>query len=113
MKKVFAAIALLLSGSFCFASEIVEMKKGVDYLYFSDSKIKSITSNNPAVISAQRVSTIKNDEQQILFSAKRTGNAKVKIETEKGITDFSIEIKTNDVNASAKFIELDIPGIMQ
>lgn len=113
MKKVlFVIIAILFSVSDCFASEFVEMKQGVDYLYFSDSKIKSIKSNNPAIISAQRVSTIKDNEQQVLFSAKRTGNAKVKIETESGITDFSIEIKAKDAKTSATFIELDVPGIM-
>lgn len=114
MKKVlFAVIALFCSVSNCFADEVIEMKQGIDYLYFADSKIKSIKSNNPAIISAQRVSTIQDNEQQILFSAKRTGNAKVKIETENGTEEFSIEIKAKNANTSKIFVELDIPGIMQ
>lgn len=112
-KALFAAIAILFSVSDCFAAECIELKQGVDYLYFSNSKIKSIKSNNPAIISAQRISTIKDNEQQVLFSAKKTGNAEVRIETEKGTADFLIEIKATNVKASTTFVELDIPGIMQ
>lgn len=73
MKKVLLLIAITLLTNLnpCFALQNIELKQGSDYLYFSDSKIKSIKSNNPEIISAQRISTISDDEQQILFSAKK------------------------------------------
>lgn len=113
MKKVLLLIAITLLTNLnpCFALQNIELKQGSDYLYFSDSKIKSIKSNNPEIISAQRISTISDDEQQILFSAKKTGKADIQIQTEKGLVSYTIEIKSQGVKSGDTFIELDIPGL--
>ena len=112
MKKVLLfAVSVFLTVLPCFAVQIIELNQGTEYLYFSDSKIKSIKSNNPDIIVAQRISTISDNDQQILFTAKKAGNADIQIQTEKELINYSVQIKANNAKNNNTFIELDIPGL--
>ncbi len=114
MKKfvfLLSLAAFLLISTAGFAFQNIEFQCGLNYLYFSDSKIKSIKSNNPDIISAQRISTISDNEQQVIFTAKKTGKADVKILTEKGEEYYSVEIKNEKVKQVGSFLQLDAPEI--
>lgn len=110
MKKLMIVSLLILNGLPLFAQQVFEMDKNNEYMFFSDSKIKSIKSNNPSIISAQRVYTYTGDENQIIFYPKKTGIADVQIETDQGVSTYTIEIKKNSAAQNSKFIQLDIPG---
>lgn len=111
-------ILLLLTINFSiytsvFADEVYEMKEGCEYLFFSDKKIESIKSNNPNIISAQKVATFQSDSNQIIFSAKKAGLADIQIKTAEDVITYPIEIKKNNVKNNKIFMEIDFPGISE
>lgn len=110
-KALLTIIATLFFIAPSFAVENIEMLVNSEYLYFANARIQSIKSNNPEIISAQRVASINPDEQQILFTTKKTGIAKVQIDTDKGLLNYFIEIKTDKVQTNDKFIKLDEPRL--
>lgn len=113
MKKILFTILMLIISLPCFAGQNIELKKGCEYLYFSNSTIKSIKSNNPSIISAERISTFTGDGNQIMFSTKKEGFANIKIETANETLTYSIEIKNTNVKSNNIFIELDVPGLIE
>ncbi|MGN0006013.1 MAG: hypothetical protein ACI37Z_08615 [Candidatus Gastranaerophilaceae bacterium] len=113
-KKFFlTSSVLILSSLSVFSEEFYQMKIDSEYLFFSDDKIQSIKSNNPSVISAQRVATFSSDGNQIIFIPKKIGIADVQITTTKGVSTYSIEIKKDDVKHNDTFMEIDFPGIVE
>lgn len=112
MKKLLlTVIATLTIAAPSFAIQNVELLSGSEYLYFANARIQSIKSNNPEIISAQRVASIDADTQQILFTAKKEGLAKVQIDTDKGLLSYTIEIKKDAAQANNNFIKLDVPRL--
>ena len=113
MKKLFPAFVIFLSGLSVFSAENIEMQKGTEYLYFSENRIQSIKSNNPTIIAAQKVMNYNGNGNQVIFFAKKSGQADVRIVTEKETLDYSVIIKTNNVKPNRTCIGLDIPGIVE
>ena len=113
MKKLFLISVIFLNGLSVFSAENIEMQKGTEYLYFSENRIQSIKSNNPAIIAAQKVMDYKGNGNQVIFFAKKSGMADVRIVTDKETLDYSIIIKANNIKPNKTFIELDIPGIVE
>ena len=113
MKKLFLTFVIFFSGLSVFSAENIEMQKGTEYLYFSDCRIQSIKSNNPNIIAAQRIMTYNGEGNQVLFFAKKSGLANVRIVTDNATHDYSVTIKSNNVKKNDVFLELDIPGIVE
>ena len=112
LRKIFlTSILLMFSTLSALAEEIYQMKINSEYLFFSDDKIQSIKSNNPSILSAQKVATFSSDGNQIVFTPKKVGFTDVQITTTKGITIYSIEIKKDNVKHNDTFMEIDFPGI--
>lgn len=113
MKKILFIISLVIVGLPVLSQQTIQLQKNCEYIFFSDSKIQSIKSNNPAIISAQRVSTYTGEENQIVFYPKRVGVADIQIQTEKEVQNYKIEIKNGSVNENDIFVQLDVPGIIE
>jgi len=109
MKKVLAFLIFIFAAAPCFAEQKIQLQAGSDYLYFSNEKVQSIKSNNPAIISAQRIATFTGEGNQIMFYAKKTGVADVQIQTDKALYTYSVEIKDGNVLKNNTFVELDVP----
>ena len=109
MKEFLTALFILFFGLSASADTVYEFNRGADYLFFSENAVKSVKSNNPDIISAQRVMTYMGDGSQLIFSAKNIGDAKVQIETDKGINEYSISIMNSGAKTNSTFLELDFP----
>ncbi|MCR5260947.1 MAG: hypothetical protein K6C94_03840 [Candidatus Gastranaerophilales bacterium] len=113
MKKfLIFGIFIILSAS-AFAEQIFEMKNGYPYIYFSNSEIKSIKSDNPTAISAQRVTTFDSKSTQVIFYPKKCGVANVQIVSASGEHIYKVVIKNSAVKSNNTFVEIDVPGIVQ
>lgn len=110
MKRYLITLFIMLLGLVATADEVYEFNHGADYLFFSENPVKSVKSNNPEIISAQRVMTYSGDGSQLLFSAKKLGTAKVQITTNKGVDEYSINILTKGAKTNSTFLELDFPS---
>lgn len=114
MKKIVTALFIMFFGLSSSADTVYEFNQDADYIFISENPVKSVMSNNPEIISAQRVMTYMGDGSQLLFSAKKIGNAKVKITTDKGIKEYSISIMKSGAKDNPLFMELDFPmGVEQ
>lgn len=113
MKKLLFVIALLFYSLSANAGEIYEMQYGCDYLFFLNEKVYSIKSNAPKVITAQRISTYKSDDTQILFSPQDIGDAEIQLNTSKGVKNYSVSIKNYPVKENDTFIKLDVPEMVK
>lgn len=114
LKKIlFSVVIFTFSSLSVYAEKFYQMKINSEYLFFSEDKIQSIKSNNPSILSAQRVATFSSDGNQIIFTPKKVGFADVQITTTKGVTTYSIEIKNDNAKHNDTFMEIDFPGIIE
>lgn len=109
MKK-FLLILFLLSSP-CFAFENIKLKPDTDYLYFTDSKIRNVTTSDFKVISFRPVYTYSGDISQILFSSLKEGKCKIEINTDKETLSYEIEVVSEPDTENNEFMECDIPEI--
>lgn len=109
MKKIVTALFIMFFGLSSSAETVYEFNMGADYIFFSENSVKSVMSNNPEIISAQRVMTYMGDDSQLMFSAKKIGDAKVQITTDKGVSEYPISIIKTGAKANSLFMELDFP----
>jgi len=110
MKKCLTALFIMFFGISTSASEVYEFNQGADYIFISENPVKSVMSNNPDIISAQRIMTYLGDGSQLLFTAKSIGDAKVQITTDKGINEYPISIMKSGAKVNNIFMELDFPS---
>lgn len=113
MKRILPVLFSLLIGIPAFSEQMYEMKSGAQYMFFSNDSIKSVKSNNPSLISAQRVQTYLGTDNQIVFQTKDIGKADIQIETNKDTKVYSIIIKADNPIVNDTFVELDIPEGIQ
>ncbi|MBQ2644655.1 hypothetical protein IJG14_03675 [bacterium] len=111
MKKMLLFIISIIFINPIFAQSNIELINGCEYVYFSKSKVIGIKSNNPNIISAQKVSTYTGDSNQIIFYTKKTGSGDIQIITENGIEQYHIEIKNSSKQINKDFIKIDVPGM--
>ncbi len=109
MKKFLTALFIMFLGLSTSAAEVFEFNQGTDYIFISENPVKSVMSNNPDIISAQRVMTYLGDDSQLLFTAKKIGDAKVQITTDKGVNEYVISIVKSGAKVNPTFMELDFP----
>lgn len=114
MKNIIAALFIIFLGLSSSADTVYELNQGGDYIFISENPVKSVKSDNPEIISAQRVMTYMGDNSQLLFSAKKHGSAKVQITTDKGVDEYSVLIMQSGAKVNSVFMELDFPtGVKQ
>lgn len=109
MKKFLTALFIMFLGLSTSAAEVFEFNQRTDYIFISENPVKSVMSNNPDIISAQRVMTYLGDGSQLLFTAKKIGDAKVQITTDKGVNEYVISIVKSGAKVNPTFMELDFP----
>lgn len=109
MKRYLITLFIMLLGLVATAEEVFELNQGADYVYISEKSVKAVKSNNPDIISAQRVMTFSGDDSQLIFSAKKIGNAKIQITTSDSVDEYSIFIMKSGAKSNSTFMELDFP----
>ncbi|MDD3236577.1 MAG: hypothetical protein PHV37_00590 [Candidatus Gastranaerophilales bacterium] len=99
MKKLFISLILFfgLSNGIAISQGQYELELGSTYLLINDESLKSYSTSNQGIIDVEPITTLYNDNQQIIFDTVQVGSTAVCLRFPSEVLNYNFNVveKTN------------------